>query len=235
MSLKGGSVHSTGPEAGPLAEFTALRAEVERRATGQWNVLALQIAIAGAVFGFALSAPRREILLLVVPIASYMTCGRYIIHARGLRLISIYIRESLSDRVPGGLLWEQWRQGNVTRFPIGHFGVAHFTGVVFPGISLLAIVAFIVTALSNGLHREQSWYVVAAALTVLGTDIVLTALIVQALWINRFLAESSATPTPANDTDHPPTASPDVPGKPLAHSRQHRTPHSNPATPSTDG
>jgi hypothetical protein len=43
---------------GPLAEFVALRTEIERRATIQWHVLALQITIAGAVFGFALSGGR---------------------------------------------------------------------------------------------------------------------------------------------------------------------------------
>lgn len=50
-----------GPEhTGPLAEFVALRTEIERRATIQWHVLALQITIAGAVSGFALSGGRRE-------------------------------------------------------------------------------------------------------------------------------------------------------------------------------
>ena len=174
-----------GADAGPLAEYVALRAEFERRASGQWSVLALQITIAGAVFGFALSAQDREIFLLVVPIASYMTCGRFILHTRGLRMIAVYVQESLSDRVPGGLLWDRWRTQNLARFPIGHFGVAHYTGVVFPGVSLLAIGSFVLSALSNSLAEGRPWYVVTAVLAVVAVDLVLSGLIVQALWTGR--------------------------------------------------
>lgn len=174
-------------DAGPMAEYVALRVEYERRAAGQWNVLALQIAIAGAVFGFALSAQFREIFLLAIPIASYTTCGRYVIHARGLRLISSYFQEELSQRIPGGLRWEEWRAANLRRFPVGHFGVAHFTGVVFPGISVLAIGAFVLSATNNSLAAGKPWYAVAAVVSVLVADLVLVVLMVQSLWAGRKL------------------------------------------------
>ena len=41
-----GDAHATGTHAGeevPLAEYTSLRAEIERRANIHWNVFALQI------------------------------------------------------------------------------------------------------------------------------------------------------------------------------------------------
>ncbi len=38
-----------------LAEYSALRAEIDRRANVQWNVLALQVTSAGAVAGLVLS------------------------------------------------------------------------------------------------------------------------------------------------------------------------------------
>jgi hypothetical protein len=179
------SARGASGDAGPIAEYVALRAEFERRATGQWSVLALQIGVAGAIFGFALSAPFREIFLLAVPIASYTTCGRYVIHARGLRLITYYIREELAERIPGGLHWEEWRENNLRRFPVGHFGVAHFTGVVFPGVAVLALLAFVLEALADGLAEGKPWYMVAAVSAVVVADTVLVVLMVQSLWVGR--------------------------------------------------
>jgi hypothetical protein len=48
-----------------LAEYAALRAEIERRATAQWSVFALQLASAGAIASVAISAPSNLALLLL--------------------------------------------------------------------------------------------------------------------------------------------------------------------------
>jgi hypothetical protein len=177
--------------AGPLAEFAALRAEIERRATIQWHVLALQIAIAGAVFGFALSAPRREILLLVIPIATYMTFGRYVTQAASTHLIGRYIRTELTSRVPGGLRWEEWRLKNAPTAEMGIFARIHFAGVVFPGVSTLAIGAFVLAATTNGLAHDQNGVVIASVIAVVLGETALTSVIVLTLWRLRHYATNS--------------------------------------------
>jgi len=174
--------------AGPLAEFTALRAEIERRTTIQWNVLALQIAIAGAVFGFALSASRREILLLVIPIATYMTFGRYIIHAVSISRIGRYIRTDLSLRVPGGLHWEEWQRKHARDTDLGIIAKIHFTGVVFPGVSTLAIGAFVLAATANDLAHGRPIVVIGSVIAVVLAEVALTAVIVLTLWRLRHFA-----------------------------------------------
>ena len=84
-----------------LAEYAALRTEVDRRAAIQWNVLALQLTSAGVIASLAISRTSEIALLLVIPLSSYMLGSRYILHDFHLKLISRYIRESLSGRLQG--------------------------------------------------------------------------------------------------------------------------------------
>ena len=92
-----------------LAEYSALRAEVDRRANVQWNVLALQITSAGVIASLAISRVADIALLLVIPLSSYMLGSRYILHDYHIKLISRYIRDSLSGRLQGHLAWESWK------------------------------------------------------------------------------------------------------------------------------
>jgi hypothetical protein len=63
-----------------LAEYAALRTEVDRRATVQWNVLALQLTSTGVIASLAISHASDIALLLIIPLSSYMLGGRYILH-----------------------------------------------------------------------------------------------------------------------------------------------------------
>jgi hypothetical protein len=94
--------------AGALAEFAALRQEVERRTTLQHNLFVLQLTLSSAIFGFALSGQGRVLLLLIVPIVTYMLCGRFVSQHYGIVYAGQYIREVLDLKVPGGLSWERW-------------------------------------------------------------------------------------------------------------------------------
>ena len=86
-----------------LAEYSALHAEVERRAHLQWNVFALQVTSAGAISSLAISSGSNIALLLIIPLSSYMLGSRYILHDFHMKLIRKYIRESLSSRLQGQL------------------------------------------------------------------------------------------------------------------------------------
>ena len=107
-----------------LAEYAALRTEVDRRAAIQWNVLALQLASAGVIASLAISRTSEIALLLVIPLSSYLLGSRYILHDFHLRLISRYIRDSLSGQLQGHLAWESWKISQIT-IRGGAAGLAH--------------------------------------------------------------------------------------------------------------
>lgn len=94
---------------GTLAEFAALRQEIERRNNVQHALFVLQLTSAGAVFSFALSGRSRAAFLLIVPISTYMICARYVDQQLGIQRAATYIRTELSPRVSGGLGWEEWQ------------------------------------------------------------------------------------------------------------------------------
>lgn len=102
---------------GPLAEFSALREEIQARVKAQQQMLSLQLTLSGAVFGFAISQPGKTALLLIVPFSSYLLCGRLVAQHFGTLRVAKYIKEDLSDRVPGGLRWEQWLEQQQSRRP----------------------------------------------------------------------------------------------------------------------
>lgn len=105
---------STGPTGheGPLAEFVALRQEVERRNNIQHALFVLQLTTAGAVFSFSLASSKHSGFLLIIPVSTYMLCARYVDHQYGAQRAALYIKDELSSRVPGGLGWESWQLAN---------------------------------------------------------------------------------------------------------------------------
>jgi uncharacterized membrane protein len=138
-----------------LAEYAALRAEIERRGTVQWSVFALQLASAGAIASVAISAASNLALLLLVPLSSYLLGSRYILHDFHMKLIRRYLRESLAERLAGHIHWESWRTAALaaptTRgwFSITGWNVVHSTRLAFEGVGFLALVA---AGLSAGYH-----------------------------------------------------------------------------------
>lgn len=93
---------------GPLAEFKALRQEIERRSKIQYNVFALQLTTAAAIFSFAMSSRDRLEFLLIIPISTFMLCGEFVDQIIGMNKAAIYINEELNPCIPGGLRWELW-------------------------------------------------------------------------------------------------------------------------------
>ena len=80
-------------------------------------MLSLQLTLAGAVFGFAISQSGMTALLLTVPFSSYLLCGRLVAHHFAMLRAAKYIKEELSGRVPGGLRWEEWLERQQRRRP----------------------------------------------------------------------------------------------------------------------
>ena len=147
-----------------LAEYAALRTEVDRRATVQWNVLALQLTSTGVIASLAISHASEISLLLVIPLSSYMLGSRYILHDFHLKLISRYIRDSLSGRLGGHLAWESWKISQITpdTGPRGWltptaWNLLHPTRLAFEGIAWLALLTAALAAAYIWRDKAPAW------------------------------------------------------------------------------
>ena len=96
-----------------LAEYTALRAEVTNRISGQDTTLNLYMTATAAIFGLALSGHADSLILLVVPLLSAVARLLYHNHNLYIRLVSAYLNDQLrplvTDRLgePRLLGWQE--------------------------------------------------------------------------------------------------------------------------------
>jgi hypothetical protein len=151
-----------------LAEYGALRAELDRRATLQWNVVALQISSAGIVVSLAISKTSLHPLLLLLPLSSYVFGSRYILHDYHIKLVERYIRRSLSRRLDGNLQWEKWKRRQTMSPRVRastpravHWNALHPTRLTFEGLAFVALVAAAVAAFVDWRATAPAWHVAA--------------------------------------------------------------------------
>jgi hypothetical protein len=121
---------------GQLAEYAALRQEIETRSTAQQNLFSLQLTAAGALFGFALSGPGRAVLVLIVPLSSYLLFARYLVHSTAIAVIGEYLRDHLEPQLVGDG-WERYWRRQPRRLPFARW--THPNLLLFPGVSGLAL------------------------------------------------------------------------------------------------
>lgn len=122
---------------GALAEYAALRQEVDSRWSRAHNLLTTQLTVCGAVFGLTLASQGQVRVLLVVPLISYLLCARFYSQVLAIHRITVYIRSRLSPRVHGGLRWEE----HLTRNPAASalpWLSSHL--LTFPGPAALALI-----------------------------------------------------------------------------------------------
>ena len=151
-----------------LAEYAALRNEVDRRANVQWNVFALQVGSAGAVVSIAISTASHAALSLVIPLTSYMLGSRYILHDFHIKLIHQYIRESLSPRLNDVPQWETWQSAAAAAgarrsrwFTATRWDLFHPTRLPFEGTAALALAAALFAGAYLWRDNAPQWYVIA--------------------------------------------------------------------------
>jgi hypothetical protein len=149
-----------------LAEFTALRAEIDRRANIQWNVFALQVASSGAIGSLAITSISKATLLLIIPMLSFMLGSRYILHDYHIKLIQDYIRDSLSPSLSGALGWTRWKMNLPQEarssgwFSIIGWKVTHSTRLAFEGVAALALISAVCLAGYAWVKSSPPWYVI---------------------------------------------------------------------------
>jgi hypothetical protein len=176
-----------------LAEYAALRTELERRAGIQWNVFALQITSAGAITSLAVSNASNFVLLLIIPLTSYMLGSRYLLHDYHMKLIQRYFRESLSPRLADRLGWDTWKSAAFAesvvdrRFRVARWNLFHPTRLAFEGVAFLTLAA----AIGSGLYRWHSGAPHWAVITGFALAAVLGSL---AIWqLDRHFAATAGT------------------------------------------
>ena len=144
-----------GGHEGTLAEFVSLRQEIDRRTVVQNNLVTLQLTLSGAVFGFTLTDHSHIALLLALPFSTCILLGRYATQHAGIADIGVYIRESLSGKIPGGLGWENWiLKRKMPKLP----AVSLFEPllVLFPGIAFLSL-AWVASSLFSAVWSNTSF------------------------------------------------------------------------------
>jgi hypothetical protein len=177
-----------------LAEYSALRTELERRAGIQWNVFALQITSAGAITSLAVSNASNFVLLLIIPLSSYMLGSRYILHDYHMKLIQRYFRESLSPRLADRLQWDTWKSTAFAesevdrRFRVTRWNLFHPTRLAFEGVAFLTLAAAVGSGLYRWLSDGPHW----AVITGFGLAAVLGLLAIWQLH-QRFSAATGTT------------------------------------------
>ncbi|WP_309116700.1 hypothetical protein [Saccharothrix sp.] len=164
---------------GPLAEYTALRAEVLFATEMMWKGTVFQVTSAGAVFGFSLSSAGRLPLLLIVPFSSYILCTRTIFYRRLIHNAKVYIHRELDGRVPGGLRFEEWRHQRSRKRQLLRPVYENPLVLMFPGISALSLGTVAVWFL----RTPPKWHAAEVGGTVAWSiGAVLTLLSVALLW-----------------------------------------------------
>jgi hypothetical protein len=119
---------------GAVAEFTALRQEMDRRSTAQQGLLALHITATGALASIVLREPSKILVLLVLPFTSFAFCSLYLDNSLQILRAAKYIADELDSKVPGGLGWESWH-GSHQRNKLHDLSWKVPLLVLFPGVA----------------------------------------------------------------------------------------------------
>ncbi|MEU8234113.1 hypothetical protein AB0C12_31385 [Actinoplanes sp. NPDC048967] len=168
-----------------VVEFNALRAEMIARQNSQQGLLSIQLTATGALFSLALSGAGRSAVLLVLPLVTYMLAGRHVSHSYACLSIAAYIRTRLSDRVSGGLGWEEWLRTHRSSPRRRRFFNPLF--ITFPGISLLALLGSVpyLGSLPGSVTAAMLWsaWLAGIALTALSARLVWQTRSDSFLWI----------------------------------------------------
>jgi hypothetical protein len=158
-----------------LAEYTALRAEVTNRISGQDTMLSLYMTATAAIFGFSLSGHANSLILLVLPLLSAAVRLLYHNHNQYIRLVSAYINDQLRPLItdcvsePRLLGWQQ-RTAEYHRGPRRH-RLAHPVGLalLFPVPAAVALVLVV-----PRLASPWTWLVWSSGWLLLLAQLVLT-------------------------------------------------------------
>lgn len=151
-------------------EFTALRAEIDRRSTSQQGIIVVFITAAGVAATVASRGGQSLFTLLILPFAGLAFSRLYLDHHLQIERIGKYLLDTWATRLSGAQTWEAWLEGVRTgekRLRTDHLWRSP-PAYIFVGTSLAAVViASLVMAISppgDGWTAER-WGLLAALVT----------------------------------------------------------------------
>ncbi|QGN50474.1 hypothetical protein GKC29_29055 [Micromonospora sp. WMMC415] len=151
-----------------LADAAAIRGTIERKATHNQNVIGLHLTVVAAVAGFILAEKADLRLLLILPLVSAALGLNVVSQYRDIRIAGDYIeqvlRPAIAQYTGNGTLFG-WEAFYWKRKHDGHLAQATAMGLIFPGVSTLAL-AITLPAVRT-LADRLAWVVGAGMLVLL--------------------------------------------------------------------
>jgi hypothetical protein len=104
-----------------LAEYNALRFEIQNRSNSQSHILEIHLTTLALIIGFILSYPQHlKLLILVIPIESSIFGLWYLFHKFSIEEIGDHIRTKIEPRVNElvrchAMLWENYGMRDITK------------------------------------------------------------------------------------------------------------------------
>jgi hypothetical protein len=152
---------------GPLAEYVAMRAEILHCSQHMSALFNLLIASNGVILGVVLrgqvvpstpSAGRANggsslMVLLVLPVISYLVSVRYVYLHVGAVRIGHYIDDALRARIPGGIGWETYLRNMKKNYP--DISQRWSDYIAFLGTSVLGLTGSAYALLTGG---ASAWF-----------------------------------------------------------------------------
>ncbi|MEV4197844.1 hypothetical protein [Micromonospora globbae] len=125
-----------------LADAAAIRSTIERKANHNQNVIGLHLTVVAAVAGFILAEKADPRLLLLLPLISAALGLNVASQYRDIRIAGEYIEQVLSPavaRYTGDRTLFGWETFYWKRKYDGHLSQALAMGLIFPGVSTVAL------------------------------------------------------------------------------------------------
>ncbi|RKN36572.1 hypothetical protein [Micromonospora musae] len=182
-----------------LADAAAIRSTIERKANHNQNVIGLHLTVVAALAGFILVERADLRLLLLLPLLSTALGLNVVSQYRDIRIAGEYIEQVLGPaiaRYTGNARVFGWETFYWKRKHDGHFAQALAMGLIFPGVSTVAL-AITLPAVRNPAD-VIAWSLGAGLL-----------LLLLAAWSYR-LREMVRARRGRSTQEHPPVAEPMV-------------------------
>ncbi|MFI7021134.1 hypothetical protein ACIBMZ_00240 [Micromonospora sp. NPDC049900] len=151
-----------------LADAAAIRATIERKANHNQNLISLYLTAVAAVAGVVLSEKADVRLLLLLPMLSAALGLSVAAQYRDGRIAGAYLEEVLRPAIArhtGDDSLFGWETYYRMRKHDGHLAQAFALGLIFPGVSALAL-AFTLPSMRNWTDRA-AWAIGAGMLLLL--------------------------------------------------------------------
>jgi hypothetical protein len=110
-----------------LAEYNALRSEIQNRSNSQSHILEIHLTTLALIIGFILSYPQHlKLLILVIPIESSIFGLWYLFHKSSIEEIGDHIRNEIEPMVNElvrckAMFWEKYDKRDITKSSRSYF------------------------------------------------------------------------------------------------------------------